>query len=263
MTIDHMGPFLAFLGACILAVPLAGYHVWAQSGHFRRLAPVLPAVILACILVVGAALSIWHNQSGEHLGILFGSETQDFGLSEYGVVLALLGAMGVSAILAFRVTGVERAIFAFVALGCFFVAGEELSWGQWIFGWGTPEALAAVNLQNETNAHNLIDPRLYDLAYAAIGFATLLTAIVTYAAFGRDGSQAGGFPIRLLRLMGQWLRDSQTGLVWMLAGGVLLQHELFEEYSEFVFAVAVFLFLCRVLEATPRTARSMKEQAHV
>ncbi len=41
------------------------------------------------------------------------------------------------------------------ALGCFVIAGEELSWGQHFFGWQTPESLAAINKQQETNLHNI------------------------------------------------------------------------------------------------------------
>jgi hypothetical protein len=37
----------------------------------------------------------------------------------------------------------------------FFGAGEEISWGQRIFGWGTPDALDSANGQDETNLHNL------------------------------------------------------------------------------------------------------------
>jgi hypothetical protein len=38
----------------------------------------------------------------------------------------------------------------------FFVAfGEEISWGQRIFGWSTPESISAINHQQETNIHNL------------------------------------------------------------------------------------------------------------
>lgn len=40
------------------------------------------------------------------------------------------------------------------ALGCFYIAGEEISWGQWVFGWITPEFWTAVNDQQETNLHN-------------------------------------------------------------------------------------------------------------
>jgi len=34
-------------------------------------------------------------------------------------------------------------------------SGEEISWGQRIFGWETPEGYSQVNRQNETNLHNL------------------------------------------------------------------------------------------------------------
>ena len=42
-----------------------------------------------------------------------------------------------------------------VSLGLFFVIGEEISWGQRIFGWETPESLKAINKQAETNIHNI------------------------------------------------------------------------------------------------------------
>ena len=40
-------------------------------------------------------------------------------------------------------------------LGCFYFAGEELSWGQQIFHWNTPEEIAELNDQHETNLHNM------------------------------------------------------------------------------------------------------------
>ncbi len=40
-------------------------------------------------------------------------------------------------------------------LGCFYFAGEELSWGQQLFKWDTPEEIAALNDQQETNFHNM------------------------------------------------------------------------------------------------------------
>jgi hypothetical protein len=39
-------------------------------------------------------------------------------------------------------------------LGCLYIAGEEISWGQWVFGWVTPEFWTGVNDQQETNLHN-------------------------------------------------------------------------------------------------------------
>lgn len=38
--------------------------------------------------------------------------------------------------------------------GSLYIAGEEVSWGQWLVGWGTPEFWTAFNDQGETNFHN-------------------------------------------------------------------------------------------------------------
>ncbi len=43
---------------------------------------------------------------------------------------------------------------ALAALSCFYVAGEEISWGQHIFGWETSADWQGVNDQGETNLHN-------------------------------------------------------------------------------------------------------------
>ena len=54
-----------------------------------------------------------------------------------------------------RVGQKERVWYLLVTLGCFYFAGEELSWGQHFFGWGTPEYLEQINDQEETNIHNI------------------------------------------------------------------------------------------------------------
>lgn len=36
-----------------------------------------------------------------------------------------------------------------------FIAGEEESWGQWIFYYEVPESISKVNVQNELNIHNM------------------------------------------------------------------------------------------------------------
>ena len=45
--------------------------------------------------------------------------------------------------------------FLLLALLFFFGAGEEISWGQRVFGWDTPQAFEQANIQRETNIHNL------------------------------------------------------------------------------------------------------------
>lgn len=37
---------------------------------------------------------------------------------------------------------------------CFYVSGEEISWGQHLLHWTTPEFWSGINDQNETNLHN-------------------------------------------------------------------------------------------------------------
>lgn len=46
-------------------------------------------------------------------------------------------------------------LYGFVLLGLFFMLGEEVSWGQRIFGWETSEKLREINKQEETNIHNI------------------------------------------------------------------------------------------------------------
>ncbi len=49
-------------------------------------------------------------------------------------------------------------VFGFYALfsaGLFFVAMEEVSWGQWLIGFETPSAIKLINKQGELNLHNV------------------------------------------------------------------------------------------------------------
>jgi len=51
----------------------------------------------------------------------------------------------------------KKNIFYLLLVILFFVGfGEEISWGQRILNFETPEALKQVNLQNETNIHNIV-----------------------------------------------------------------------------------------------------------
>ena len=55
-------------------------------------------------------------------------------------------------------------------------AMEEMSWGQMIFNWGTPELLDSLNRQQETNMHNLAVFHDYTWTAFAVVF-TLLAAL--------------------------------------------------------------------------------------
>ncbi len=63
--------------------------------------------------------------------------------------------------------------FLFLAAVFFFGFGEELSWGQRIFGVETPEPLKLINDQGETNLHNLSGfqlERLFSLFWFSYAF---------------------------------------------------------------------------------------------
>ena len=96
------------------------------------------------------------------LEIFTSRELQTWMISENGPVetlqaLILVVAIGVALSWFFTKavkTPLLNAWFGLAALCCFYVAGEEVSWGQHIWNWSTPEYWAQVNDQQETNLHN-------------------------------------------------------------------------------------------------------------
>lgn len=71
-------------------------------------------------------------------------------------------------------TGRYRWFFALLTVACSYVFLEEISWGQRIFGFDTPEYLKARNLQGEANLHNLFTGPHKTLLKDAISIALAL-----------------------------------------------------------------------------------------
>ena len=89
---------------------------------------------------------------------LKGSLVAENGLAE-ALQFLLMAAGFVAAVIALRKIDVKKyfgiALLLFLgALCCLYVAGEEISWGQHIFYWETPDHWTHINDQNETNLHN-------------------------------------------------------------------------------------------------------------
>lgn len=65
------------------------------------------------------------------------------------------------------------------ALGFFYIAMEEASWGQHLFGWDTPEWMSEHNRQQETNLHNLayFDKQVDRLPKAILGAIVVITGV--------------------------------------------------------------------------------------
>ncbi|MEM8833763.1 MAG: hypothetical protein AAGB32_04400 [Pseudomonadota bacterium] len=67
--------------------------------------------------------------------------------------------------------------FGLAAVCCLYVVGEEISWGQHLFNWATPEGWSELNDQNETNLHNMsswFDQKLRLILLIAIVFGSLI-----------------------------------------------------------------------------------------
>lgn len=117
----------------------------------KELAPLywlwIPAIamVIQIILEVSIApdvLSLMHSEQGPH-------ETLQALIIAAGLVVALraLFSKYVKSLLL-------KTWFSLAALACFYVTGEELSWGQHFWDWATPKFWSEINDQQETNLHN-------------------------------------------------------------------------------------------------------------
>lgn len=84
----------------------------------------------------------------------------------------------------FQYRNLRTALYVFAGVVFLLAAGEEISWGQRIFGFETPENLLQLNDQNEFNFHN-IDKKFFDRAVdrATIAFVFFGAVLV----FLREG----------------------------------------------------------------------------
>lgn len=213
--------------------------------------------IIGTMVSAIAVLSALNARGNIDLAWLFGAEDVDGGPIEYGTVLFFLFSSVISLIIGWKDQTYARIVYLALAVACFLVAGEELSWGQWLFHWATPQGLSNLNLQHETNLHNLVNPRLYDPVYAMAGLSLIGLAVMSVTpgprAWVRERSSA--FIWRDLSLFFDWLTDSRFGMVLTLCTAVLLQHESFEEYAECMLSLTLMLFLLYRLEMTHVASR--------
>lgn len=111
---------------------------------------------LALPVVVGLLLAVTAKAAPGFYAVWIESEQ---GLLEISHILlpaaGLLLALQILIKTDFSGRGWLRLWVGFAALACFYIAGEEASWGQHFFGWATPEGWQKINDQQETNLHNV------------------------------------------------------------------------------------------------------------
>ncbi len=93
----------------------------------------------------------------------------------------------------------RRRVYVLGGIVMVFAAGEEISWGQRILGFATPDFLIGVNYQNEFNVHNInILHRRFEEIYQ---YGTLLLCAITFAASFFRKDRLFGIPLPSILLV--------------------------------------------------------------
>lgn len=108
-----------------------------------------------CLPIIGAVLLPICRLDKEVYRFLIDEDGPIEWLQVTFFLMAGIFAIG-TAINLYRKSGSQSLFFVLLALGLFFISGEEISWGQRVFGVETPESLRAINKQDETNLHNIV-----------------------------------------------------------------------------------------------------------
>jgi hypothetical protein len=104
-------------------------------------------------------------------------------LVEATTALAFLGGCIVASMIVTTMYGARRYFLSVYYAGiwafCLFVALEEVSYGQRLLGFATPESVAASNLQNEMTIHNLaaVKALFFKLGPLALGLFGMLDLV--------------------------------------------------------------------------------------
>ncbi len=154
----------------------------------RRVDLDLPTAVVANLLV--GALLVAAAVTFDSANALYQALSQEDGPVEWATVWAFLGAAAFSLLAARRQrrsTGEVPWFLVGVALFCFVIAMEEISWGQRLLGYRPPAYFLEHNFQQELNLHNLTSSGLRKQGLKAIilGYGVLLPALAWIPVVGR------------------------------------------------------------------------------
>ena len=199
----------------------------AAAARVLLIAPPVGCVTLALIAIL-------------HDGA-FRALVREDSIIEWAEVLAYACAFVFSVRIARERSGLVAAAYALLAVAAVLGIGEELSWGQRLFGLGTPEPLAAASRQGELNVHNMVD------AESPTRLALLVAS--TYALAAPFVFRPGPFvPPRVLASAFGVVTAYFTVRFVFMPEPTYVQAK-FSEWPELCFAVAVALTARSVLTA--------------
>ena len=152
----------------------------------------IPAAVVTNGIVLGV-LAVEYGLKAFHSDLYFRSVQEDEFL-EWGTFWAFFSAAAVfvyAAVLQRRKEGRRPWFFLVLALFCLFAAGEEISWGQRLFGYRPPSYFLEHNFQQELNIHNIVATALRKtvLSGVVLGYGIVLPLLTVMSLFGRWLSQ--------------------------------------------------------------------------
>jgi len=138
--------------------------------------PVLDKVLLSLVVANILALIVFHIIQTDYFHTVYAIED---GPAEWAtaVLLFLSFTVLLRHAIGFSRSGQKHAVvtMAVGALLFFFASGEEISWGQRIFGWQAPEIITENSHRAETNLHNL---KVGEVKLVKVLFGNILTVVL-------------------------------------------------------------------------------------
>lgn len=157
--------------------------------------------------------------------------------------------------LALKKSTLKLCVYFFIALCAFFIAMEEISWGQRVFDIQTPESMQEMNLQNETNLHNLkVGNIRINRILTRVGALVILTYFFIFPwLYQRKNKFVVGlvnyFKVPLIELKYIWIIA-----VYALISDLLVTHERHGELMEFYAPFLILVFFAGSYRSVKSTA---------
>ena len=139
-------------------------------------------------------------------------------------------------------------LYLVALLGLFFLIGEELSWGQRIFNWETPESFQEINKQGETTLHNIPEVEAaFKWIQMLVGtYGTVLPLLLIGVGFFRRNQKFFSYIIPHYSLMPFFLPMFAWRFyrnIFEVPAKYYFVVSEFNEVIEFILAAGTFLFM--------------------
>ncbi len=131
---------------------------------------------------------------------VFGILANEDGIAEWGQWIFLLALVVIYARLAIALWRQHQRplalLYAVAMVAVIFTAGEEISWGQRIFGWMTPGALDDINNQGETNIHNIGSLlKIFNVVIMLVAFIAAVLPLVRWSVWRERARSIAGYAL--------------------------------------------------------------------